>query len=199
NSVLSLNSNDVANVLVSVPAGSNMVYSYTPTSGGSGASLTIDSSNSLPLAANVLITDQYNDASYDTLPTNGTMIFAKLALLDVSSDLTAGDVTYYLTVGYTCGTIVAPYSYNSATSSWTPLTITNSITTNPCSITFPIPADPVIGVFTETHPASSGPRTPATTGGPAVGAPGGSTLPTLSPYSSGNQTGYTITDFSQSN
>jgi hypothetical protein len=123
------------------------------------------------------------------------MAFSKLVLLDISSDLTANDVTYYLTVGYTCGTIVAPYSYNSAASSWTPLTVTSSVTTSPCSITFPILADPVIGVFTETPPSP-----PSNNGGGGViGGGGGPLLPTINAYASGNQTGYTIANFSQAN
>jgi hypothetical protein len=200
NNKLSLSADDVANVLVSVPAGTNTVFNYTPTTGGAGVSLTIASSNSLPLAANVLITDQYNNATLTASPpTNGTMVLTPLTLLDVSSDLAATDVTYYLTVGYTCGTTVAPYTYNSVTG-WTLLTGATYNTANPCSITFPIPADPVVGVFTETTPTPTSPTVPPSTsaGSPATASAPTTFLPTVTPFITGNQTGYLIANLSQS-
>ncbi len=172
---------DAANVVVSVPAYSNTVINYAP----AGATLTILSSDSVPLSASILITNQYDNATYgSSTPTQGSTIFSKLVILNVSLNLVLKYVSYSLSVGHACGTNVAPFSYDRATGTWAPLAVTNTVTVSPCSITFTIPADPIIGVFAETLPqtspsGSSGSGSSGGSGGSGGAASGGGgTAPT---------------------
>jgi hypothetical protein len=214
NPVLSLNANGAANVLVDVPGGYKTLLNYTP----AGVQLIIRSESSSSFFANILITNQSNNAAYGSpTPTNNATVLTKLAVLSVSSDLTANGISYFLLVDYTCGTTVAPYSYNSATGGWTPVNTIDNFTNKPCGIIFQMPMNPVIGIFAET-PAPAPTTTSTTTissggsgntgGGTGGGAGGGTgggvggggtSLPTVLAYSSGTRKGYQITNITNHN
>jgi hypothetical protein len=182
--LLGTSSNAMVNLYSEVPA----VFNFT----NANVLFTVISANDAE--ANVIINNV--TANYTTTPA-GTTTFTKLVVLNFSvvNSTTANPLTgasFSVTMGIPCGSNTAPYKLISGV--WTPLTYTSD--TAACTITFIVPADPVVGLFSTpvTTPSSGG----GGGGGGGSGA-GGGELPTVAPFTSGNQTGYVISNFTQSN
>ena len=129
--------NSISNVVVDVPANTPTSLNYM----GANAILTITSSNGM--TANVLISNVTTD--YTSKPSASSTSFTKLVLLDFSvTNSIPSNVVYSITISIPCGSNAAPYKLYGST--WTALPFTTN--TPGCTITFSVPADPVIGIFT---------------------------------------------------
>ncbi len=177
---------------VSLSAGSTNTLNYT----SAGALIGISSSSD-GVFATVLVTNDTGNFTGTSTPSSSSATFSPVSILNLSlTSNVPGATTYSMTINIPCGSNALPYKYNTTTSTWVPLTVTGSTA---CTITFNIPADPTIGVFTST-PTPSGTGTALGSGGSGVAAGGGgSSLPTVSVYSSGTQTGYTIANLTVGN
>ncbi len=166
-----------ATTKVSLPSNTLVNLNYT----SAGAVLSIKSSGSNTITANILIANLTSTASSSPSSTGTT--FTKLVVLNISSDVVSNSITYGLTVGYPCGSSnAAPYKQNATTGSWVAITpFTRNTTGAPalCTMSFNIPPDPVIGLF------SSAPTPIINSGGgvptPVGPAPATTTATTVTP------------------
>ncbi|VVB76744.1 Uncharacterised protein [uncultured archaeon] len=181
-----------SNVIVYAPANTVVTLNYT----NANVLFSITSSNSV--TANVLIDNL--TSSYSSTPVASSTNFAKFVVLNFSvtdsvTNNALDDATFTVTMDVPCGSNAAPYKLIGST--WTALSFTSN--TAACTMTFDIPADPIIGLFTSTAiPASSSTGGVVSSGGGGGGGSGSSLLSTSKPFTSGNRTGYTISNFSQS-
>lgn len=187
-SVRVLMTHAVSNATVTLPSNVPVSFNYT----NANVLFTVMSPNST--TANVLIANV--TGVYSTTPTSGSSTFSKYLVLNftVTNSTTAGALTgaaFTVTMRIPCGSNTAPYKLIGGV--WTALAYTSD--TSACTITFTIPADPVVGLFSSTSTGGGGGGGGVISGGGA----GGSELPTVTAYTKGNQTGYLIANFSQMN
>ena len=165
------------NVTVNLPSNTPIALNYT----SAGAVLTITSSNGNTISANVLIANLTSGTTGGPSATGTT--FTKQVVLNVNSSIVSNSVVYELTVNYPCGSNSAPYKYNKTTGAWVAITPVAYNKTNApvsCSMSFTIPPDPVIGLF------SSAPTPVVNSGGGAPTPAGAATsTPSVTPTSNG--------------
>ena len=177
--------NSVSNVVVSVPANTPTNLDYT----SANTILSITSSNSIN--ATVLISNV--TSSYTSTPS--TSVSTKLVVLNFSvTNSTPSVVSYSLTVSIPCGSNAAPYKLIGGT--WTALPFSS----NPaaCTITFNVPADPVIGLFSSGSSSTGGGSTGgggSVTSGSGGSGGGGAIGPSLTRFSQNTTTCYQISNF----
>jgi hypothetical protein len=176
-----------ANFVVDIPSSIETSLDYT----NANAVLSITSSDSI--TSTVLISNV--TSGYASTPTGRLIAFTKLAVLnlDIISN-TPSSVSYGVTLGIPCGSDAAPYKLTSGT--WTALPYTSN--TAACTITFNVPPDPIIGLFTSYSTApggnsGSGSYYVASNGG---GMPSG---PSLTQFSQNGEFCYQIANFTNPN
>ncbi len=163
--VITVNSfipNSTYNFVVSVPSNTETNITYSK----ANATLSITSSNNVN--TNVIISNV--TSNYTSTPFVSYTHFSKVVLLNLTmTNSTPSTMVYALTMGIPCGSNAAPYKLIG--SSWHLLNYSSN--TAACTISFNVPADPVIGLFTSVY-------TPPPSGGggyaPSGGGPSGPSL-----------------------
>ncbi len=175
-----------ANIPMTLAPNSITHINYTQ----SGAVLTIKSASGNTVAINVLLSNL--TSSTGSMPTANGTSFSKLLVLDINASSYNG-ITYGLTVAYPCGSNTAPYKLNTTTGAWVAIPFSRNAAA--CTMTFVIPPDPTIGLFTSTPlPSSIGSGTAS-----GSGTAGGSTGPTVVPFTASNATGYYVYNITTDN
>ncbi len=159
---------DSGNVVVNNPGNANSIVYLA----GANALLVIYSSNAMPV--NVMIENVTSNFTGKGTPSSGSLSFSPVSIQNLTLTNASG-VTYTLTISIPCGSNAAPYKYNTTTNIWMPLQILRSTS---CAITFVIPPDPVVGIFTNVQNslASNG----GSSGGSVGAGAGGSITPSVS-------------------
>ena len=190
-------SGHTANVAVTIPSNTPVSVNYT----SAGAVLSIKSTGSNTITAKVFIANL--TASTSTTPSVASTAFTKLLILNLSVNSTgapSNSITYALTVAYPCGSNAAPYKLNTTTGAWIALNYSKNTTGAPasCTMSFTIPPDPVIGVFTST-PVTTTTVPPASTAANPSGPAPTAAVPTVVPYTTSSQTGYELYNMTTDN
>ena len=190
-------SGHTANVAVTIPSNTPVSVNYT----SAGAVLSIKSTGSNTITAKVFIANL--TANTSTTPSVASTAFTKLLVLNLSVNSTgapSNSITYALTVAYPCGSNAAPYKLNITTGAWIALNYSKNTTGAPasCTMSFTIPPDPVIGVFTST-PVTTTTVPPASTAANPSGPAPTAAVPTVVPYTTSNQTGYELYNMTTDN
>jgi hypothetical protein len=176
--------------VISVPSNTATGLNYTPTN----TVLAIMSSNSI--LATVTISDATN--SYSTTPSASGTTFSKVSVVDFTvANNIPSNVLYMLTMSVPCGSSGNTKPYKLVGGSWgSALPYTSN--TAACTITFNVPSDPVIGLFTltATTAPSTGGNSQSSGGGGGAGGPVG---PTLSQFSQNEESCYKISNFTNPN
>ncbi len=153
---LSMNANDATNTIINIPAGKTINVIYTPTN----AILRITSPTNV--FSDVAIADLTNNFTGTSTPSENNKVFTKVSILNFSLT-NATNLGYSLTENRVCGSNAVPYKYNSISATWNAIPL---ISATSCTLTFNIPADPVIGTFTNSNvlnvSISASPTLPAT-------------------------------------
>ncbi len=174
-----------ANVVVNIPSNTPVSFNYSE----ADAVLTVTSSNSV--TADVSIADV--SSNFTSLPTAAFTTFSKIVLLDFNvTTSSATNATYQVTIDVACGSNTAPYELLNGI--WTALPYTTTAT-NPaaCTVSFDIPADPVVGLFASAVTSTS------TSAGSAGGGGGGGGGGTQKPVVSRTGNGYQVSNLAQLN
>ena len=152
--VTSVLSNSITNVVVTVSSGTSTSLDYT----FANTILTITSSNSI--LANVLITNVTGNYLSTTNP--GSI----LVVLNFSATSnTPSTISFTVKMDVPCGTNAAPYKLESGT--WVSLPYTYVAA---CTVSFTVPSDPTIGLFTLPSSGGGGSIGSGGTGGGPLGA-----------------------------
>ncbi len=177
--------NSTYNFVVSVPSNTETNITYSK----ANATLSITSSNNVN--TNVIISNV--TSNYTSTPFVSYTHYSKVVLLNLTMvNSTPSTMVYGLTIGIPCGSNAAPYKLIG--SSWHLLNYTSN--TAACTITFNVPADPVIGLFTSVYlppPSGGGGGYTASSGGSSPQGPG------LKLVSRSGTTCYQITNFTTPN
>ncbi len=121
---------------VNIPANVPLDISFKP------ADTIVSITSATGATATVAISDV--TASTSNMPVNASTAFTKLSVLDISISPNTVNTIVSMGLGSACGSNVAPYKlYNDGTWVELPFAV-NSIT---CTISFSIPPDPVVGLF----------------------------------------------------
>ena len=165
------------------------------------SSLSVSTSNTGSITANVQVVNVTSKFNAQLQQSQTLLNKIKVVNVTISSSslnsITAAITMYYVTLNYTNSVdpnSIAPYIYNSTTNLWTEI---SSFTVNTVAntITFGIPTDPIVGIFTVTKIAQGGGGGSILGGGSSGGASGGggSPGPAVTPVN-GN---YTISNLAQ--